>query len=191
MAKNAALFRERYILAYVGSTILIVASVFSYMLYPKAAPAAALSSADSKSFQSGRFGIFFMYPENYRLDERDLGGAAPLHFALVLKPSPGSSSSGGQIVIDMYEDEPEYMTAGDFVRAYPDLAMRAIGADIASSTRGYLHGLEFPWSPPYQGRTFVVARKGFIYAFSLVGADETSAIGRDFDRIVATAAVAR
>ncbi|HEU5114894.1 MAG TPA: hypothetical protein VFT82_03970 [Candidatus Paceibacterota bacterium] len=163
--------------ALIGAVILVVTAVFSYQMFPSTSLSASLDSKSDKTYVSGRYGIYFLYPAEYHLRQEDFGGPAPLHHAIVLKAESGS------IVIDMYENEPEYMSALDFVKNYPDLAVRFGNNSPDVVTRGSVAGIDFSWAPPYAGHSFVVARKGFVYAFSIEGNND-SATFSDYERIL-------
>jgi len=186
------LLTKRRVNLYIGIAILLALAGFSYALYPGSSDK-PLDSRVNVSYTSGSYGISFLYPPGYKLTERNLPhpvdteATGTLDHEVILRKVgvdvPKESDASPSIVIQMFENEPEYMTAGDFVQYVDPNRSRATG-DVASTTYGGYSGLEYTWTGLFEGRSFIVARKGFIYVFSAIGANEEPMLDSDWRKIM-------
>lgn len=175
-----------------GFLLVLLVALFSHYYFPFYTSTVLVH--DARSYESGRYGLFFWYPSKYKLIEKDIPPAAPLHHMIQLVDKAATIVPDGEfppsIIVDIYENEPGNMSARDFMERNAGSNFALGDRKFASSTRGSLTGLEYTWSGLYQGRSFVVARRGYIYLFSVTTLRAGDEINRDFDSLMSTAVLA-
>ncbi|HVU06736.1 MAG TPA: hypothetical protein VHE10_03045 [Candidatus Paceibacterota bacterium] len=176
-------------LVYAGAALLIVVGAYAYHMYPSSST--ALTDKTAKSYTSAQFGISFLYPHGYTIKEDNVGPSAPLHHVITFVPEglsavPQNSEAPAGIAFEIRENEPVEMSAETFIRTDPASNWNIATSGIVPKTYGSVSGMEYSWSGLYEGRSFVVARRGFIYVFSVTRFEPTDAALSDFDRILST-----
>ncbi|HVT75204.1 MAG TPA: hypothetical protein VHD69_02220 [Candidatus Paceibacterota bacterium] len=182
MKKNAT--------AYIGIAIAGAMAAFSYLyLYPSTPD--ALTEQNARIYSSSQFGISFLYPRAYTLDERDVGPTAPLHRVIAFRsqdaaPTPVNGEGQPGITFEFIENEPVEMDAETFIRDKPASNWNIATSAMTPKIYDGISGIEYSWSGLYEGRSFVVARRGFIYVFSVTRFDPTDIGPVNFGRIMST-----
>ncbi|MBX4209593.1 hypothetical protein KW799_02805 [Candidatus Parcubacteria bacterium] len=176
-------------LKFAGAALLVAVAWASYYFYPSRA--ADLKPETSKSYVSGRYGISFLYPNYYRLEQKDIGDARRARHLIMLTdatldPLPKDGEGPPSITIDILENDGIAVSAEDFIRN-DDISNYRLGNGlISTSTEGPVEGLGYSWSGLYEGRSLVVVRPGYIFMFSVTRFGPDDRIVADFSRILRT-----
>ncbi len=176
-------------LLYAGAALLVAAAAFSFKLYPTTPE--ELTPQNSKTYTSGRYGITFQYPSNYRLTQKEAGSAEREHHVITLVDQavgtiPENSDGSPSITIDIFENDKDSLSSRDFITATSNSNYKLGGGSIATSTYGEVTGLEYAWSGLYEGRSLVIARPGYVFMFSGTRNSSGDPISSDFERILKT-----
>lgn len=165
---------------------------------PAADRGSSTSSVEEPSataYANAAYGIAFVYPNTLYLKESfaGIGDDARLEVTLVEDTLENRNAVNGNAAV------PREAPAGIMIEAYKtggDLAPADAAAltstwNVATGSTTPIEiageeGIEYPWSGLYEGKTAIVVRGGYVYAFSVSWLTPDDTIIADFDSLMRT-----
>jgi flagellar basal body rod protein FlgG len=152
---------------------------------------------NTKTYNSSLFGFSFDYPENYFLEEKDLGNSERMHTVLVLTEDSeenrtlreGTASTTARegptaITIDVFQNL-ENETGESWIRGNGNSNFKLSPDGILLTAKvGSRDGYAYRWSGLYEGNSIVFSHKGNIIMSSVTYLGPNDQIVRDFDIIM-------
>jgi hypothetical protein len=153
------------------------------------------SARELKTYSSKE--LSFQYPAKYFLEEKIVNEAQRFHKRIILtedteenrlvregKTPPREGPVA--ITVDVFQNNLDKMTLMQFVTGTNDSNYKLGAGKVSTTTIGSLEGLEYFWSGLYEGRSFVLSSKDFIYHFAATFMNYNDAILHDFETIIGT-----
>ncbi|MFZ2555814.1 MAG: hypothetical protein WAZ27_00585 [Minisyncoccia bacterium] len=175
----------------VGITLLVLVALVGYSIFSQRETSPPKDIPPLLSYSSRT--LAFNYPTSYELSEQDAPGSAErAHHTIILTPKMNLPAPiGGEglpaISIDMYQNNLDKLSTDAWIRSSNDSNFK-LSSDgiIATTSVSGLPALSYTWDGLYRGRTIAIARREYIYAFSVTSLTPEDTIHTDFDELLRT-----
>jgi hypothetical protein len=178
---------------FLGLIVLIAIATTAYILFmrgteplPQAEPNTSDEAAQMRSYSSDKYGVSFIYPDEYQLTEFDAPGSALREqHTIVLQhtddlPAPEGGEGPPSITIDIYQNNLDNQTTEGWIRSDSRSNFKLGEMTLASTTIDGKQALSYRWSGLYEGTTVATAEKDWIYAFNVTYLEMGADIIQDF-----------
>ncbi len=152
--------------------------------------------SDKKAYKSISYGISFLYPENYFLEERPAGNGERSRFNIILTENteenrlvregktPGREGPVS-ISVNIFQNL-ENQPIESWVRGMSDSNYKLGNGELLPVTIGGNNALSYRWSGLYEGNSVVLSHKGNIIMMSTTFLSPTDPIVDIFESILET-----
>lgn len=149
----------------------------------------APSTVGEASYTNTTYGISFMYPDSYRIEEREVGNGERGHFSLALIDKgidvPEAGEGPTAITIDVYQNNLDKLSVEKWIRNTADSNFKlSTDEKLIGITVGGVPGFYYHWDGLYQGESTVIAHKDNIVVFSATSLSPSDQIRNDYGKIL-------
>lgn len=171
---------KNVVIAIVGIALAIV--LYSVFISDRAAPSSmevegmatttpSVEEADDITYRNDTYGITFVYPEGYVMQQVDADNAERRHTTIMLIREedtmvPESGEGPTAITLDFYRNSGNHMLLTDWLNTEPSNYKLSNGL-LASTTVSGVEAVQYQWSGLYQGETTAFLHKDNIVAVSV------------------------
>lgn len=148
------------------------------------------------TYSSSVYGISMGYPDQYALEEREVGNGERYHYVITLieKTALENIPEGGEgppaINVDIYQNNLDNVPVEDWIRGRNDSNFKlSVDGRVSSTSVGGVQAYYYRWDGLYQGESTALAHKGNIIVFTVTYLAPEDQIRTDFSKILSSVAL--
>lgn len=178
------------------SLLILSGGVFGfYFLKKPKSPEVNVSSQNNPEIISGNkytnetYGINFYYPDDYLLDEGEVGNGERGHYVITLAPKdafplPAGGEGPPTITIDIYQNGLDNLTLDSWLKNTSFSNFKLSDGKYSTTTISGILGVRYHWSGLYEADTTAFIYKKSIIAISGMYISPEDKIRGDFDKVI-------
>jgi len=157
----------------VGGVVLVALIALGLAFMPRntSGPTPASLPADTNRYDSATYGISFMYPPGFVLEEREVGNGERRHYAITIRrevdatlPVNGEGPTG--VTIDLYQNDIDQQSVVAWMNGASVSNFKLGPGTYATTSVDGVESFTYRWSGLYEGETTAFMHRAAIVAVS-------------------------
>jgi hypothetical protein len=148
-----------------------------------------LGQVQTKSYENEAYGLSFMYPSTYEINEREVGDAHRGHYSIAVLENvaiPENGEGPTAITLDIFQNNLDRQTVSDWIKNSNNSNYKLSHDILATTTIAGKEGLSYTWDGLYRGESVVFEHKDSIIMLSVTSLTPEDKIRKDFETVLST-----